>query len=147
MGIIKIFFFLPSKGKFLQAFGDNDQMKAKADMVWRQLETWSPVLLILAAVIGIGLAVYYYTLYNEMPGRHYRISHWLRWAGCAFISSLVVTAGIEYFGINTNIGNHVTSLYTLCALNNALYCLILYFLTSLVWCNFCRTNAYRFLKL
>lgn len=146
MGIIKIFFLLPSRGKFLQEFSGNDQLKAQAEQVWRQLDGLSTVLLILTAVLGIGLAIYYYTGYNEMPGRHYKIKHWSIWATIAFILSLVGTAIIEYVGIKTNIRTGLTSLYWLCALNNALYCLIIYFLTSLVWCNIGRTNAYKFLK-
>lgn len=146
MGIIKIFFLLPSRGMFLQGFAGNDQLKAQAEQVWRDLDGLSPILLILTAALGIGLAIYYYTGYNEKPGRHYKIKHWGIWTAIAFILSLVGTAVIEYVGIKTNIRTGLTSLYWLCALNNALYCLILYFLTSLVWCNVCRTNAYKFLK-
>lgn len=146
MGIIKIFFLLPSRGMFLQGFAGNDQLKAQAEQVWRQLNGLSSVLLILTAALGFGLAIYYYTGYNEMPGRHYKIKHWSLWTAIAFILSLVGTAVIEYVGIKTNIRTGLTSLYWLCALNNALYCVILYFLTSLVWCNIGRTNAYKFLK-
>lgn len=146
MGIDKIFFLLPSKGKFLNNFAHNDLLKAQADQVWRQLDGLSLVLLIACAVIGIGLAIYYYTGYNEMPGRHYKIKHWGIWAIISFVFTLITTAVIEYVCIKTNIKTGLTSLYWLCALNNALYSLVLYFLTSVVWCNFCRTNAYKFLK-
>lgn len=146
MGIIKIFFLLPSKGKFLQNFAHNEQLKAQAEQVWRQLDGLSPWLLLLTAVLGIGLAIYYYTAYNEMPGRHYKIKHWGLWAGIAALLSLIGTVAIEYVGIKTNIKTGLSSLYWLCAINNALYCAILYFVTSVVWCNFCRTNAYKFLK-
>lgn len=146
MGIIKIFFFLPSRGKFLQGFAGNDQLKAQAEQVWRQLDGLSPILLILTAVIGIGLAIYYYTVYNEMPGRHYKIQHWGIWAAVSFVLSLVGTAVIEYVGIKTNIRTGLTSLYWLCSLNNAFYCLLLYVATSFFWCNYCRTNAYKFFK-
>ena len=146
MGIIKIFFLLPTKGKFLQNFANNDQLKAQAELVWRQLDGLSPIMFILSVIIGIGLAIYYYTGYNEVPGRHYKIKHWGLWAAIAFVLSLVVTAVIEYVGIKTHLNSGLTSLYWLYAINNALYCLILYFITSVFWCNFCRTNAYKFLK-
>lgn len=146
MGIIKIFFLLPSQGKFLQCFADNEKLKAQAEQVWRQLDGLSPFLLILTALIGMGLASFYYTWYNEKPGRHYKIKYWGLWALCAPILSLVLTFAVEYVGINTNIHTGLSSLYWLCALNNALYCLMIYFLTSLVWCNVGRTNAYKFLK-
>lgn len=146
MNVISIFFLLPSKGKFLQSFAQNEHLKAQAEQVWRWLDDLSPLLLIMTVFIGIGLAVYYYTSYNEMPGRHYKVMHWGIWAAVAFALSFFGTVLIEYFGIKTNIKSGLTSLYLLCALNNAIYCLILYFLTSLVWCNFFRTNAYKFLK-
>lgn len=147
MNVISIFFLLPSKGKFLQNFAQNEQLKAQAEQVWRRLDDLSLVLLIMTVFIGIGLAVYYYTSYNEMPGRHYKVKHWGIWAAVAFALSLVGTVLIEYFGIKTNIKSGLTSLYWLCALNNAIYCFILYFFTSLVWCNFFRTNAYKFLNI
>lgn len=146
MGIIKIFFLLPSKGKFLQSFAHNEHLKAQAEQVWRNLDGLSPWLLLLTAVLGIGLAIYYYTAYNEMSGRHYKIKYWCLWAGIAAILSLIGTVAFEYIGIKTNIKTGLSSLYWLCAINNALYCAVLYFVTSVVWCNFCRTNAYKFLK-
>lgn len=146
MNVRSIFFLLPSKGKFLQNFAQNEQLKAQAEQVWRRLDDLSLILLIMTVFIGIGLAVYYYTSYNEMPGRHYKVKHWGIWAAVAFALSLVGTVLIEYFGIKTNIKSGLTSLYWLCALNNAIYCFILYFFTSLVWCKFFRTNAYKFLK-
>lgn len=147
MDVIKIFFLLQSKGKFLQGFASNDQLKAQAELVWRQLEGLSPILLILTAVLGISLAIYYYTGYNEMPGRHYKIKHWCIWAAVALVLSFVSTLIIEYLGIKTNIKTGLTTLYWMCALNNALYCLVLYFFTSVVWCNTGRTNAYKFFKI
>lgn len=147
MGIIKVFFLLPSKGRFLQNFAHNEQLKAQADQVWRQLDGFSPVLLIVCAVVGAGLAIYYYTGYNELPGRHYKIKYWGVWAAVSFVLTLIATAMIEYVGIRTNLKTGLASLYWLCAINSALYCFVLYFLTSVVWCNFCRTNAYKFLKL
>lgn len=147
MGIEKIFFLLPTKGKFLNGFAHNEQLKTQADNVWRQLDGLSPVLLIACVVIGIGLAVFYYTAYNEMPGRHYKVKHWLLWGVISFALTLIATAIIEYVGIKTNLKSGISSLYWLCAINNALYSLILYFLTSVVWCNCFRTNAYKFLKI
>lgn len=146
MGIIKIFFLLPSKGKFLQNYAHNDLLKAQAEQVWRQLDGLSPILLITCVVIGIGLAIYYYTGYNELPGRHYKIKHWGIWAALSFILTLIVTVVIEYVGIKTNIKTGLTSLYWLCAINNALYSLGLYFVISVLWCSFWPTNAYKFLK-
>ena len=145
MSLINFFFLLPSKGKFLNGF-TNEQLKSQADNVCRHLDGMSPVLLIAGVAIGIALAVFYYTAYNEMPGRHYTVKHWTIWAIISFVLTLVVTAVIEYVFIKTNLKSGISSLYWLCAINNALYSLIFYFVTSLVWCNFLPTNAYKFLK-
>ena len=141
----KIFFLLPSKGKFLNGF--NEQLRQQADLVWRQLDGLTLILLAVGIVLGIGLAIYYYTGYNELPGRHYKIKHWAIWGVISFVITLLATVLIEYICIKTNLNTGLTSLYWLCALNNALYCIILYFVTSAIWCNFLRTNAYKFLKI
>ena len=146
MNIIKIFFLLPSKSKFLQGFSD-EKLRNMAESVWQNLNSLSPVLLIITALFGIGFAIFYYTGYNEMPGRHYKIRHWGCFAVVACVLSFFCTLAIEYFMIKTSLNAGVTPLYWLCALNNAAYCFILYFLTSFVWCNMCSTNAYKFLKI
>lgn len=146
MSLINIFFLLPSKGEFLKEFAHNDQLKSQAERVWKQLDGLSTWLLLLAAGLGIGLAIYYYTAYNEMPGRHYKIKHWVIWGVIATVLSFVGTVVIEYACIKTNLKNGIGSLYWMCALNNAFYCIIVYFLTSLVWCKFCRTNAWKLIK-
>lgn len=141
----KIYFLLPKKGKFLDSF-TNDNLRNQADAVWRHLEGWTPGLLIIMAILGVGLAAYYYKPYNELPGRHYKMSHWAIWGGISVGLTFIATLCIEYFAIKTNLKTGLTSLYLLTALNNAIYCAILYFVTSVVWCNALPTNAYRFFK-
>lgn len=147
MGLIKSFFLLPSKGKFLQGFAQNEQLKAQADLVWRHLDDWSLILLGITLLSGVGLAAIYYTKYNEMPGRHYKVSHWVIIGGLSALLSFVITLAIEYFGIRTNLKSGLSALYLMCALNNALYCAIVYILTSFLWCNLFSTNAYKLLKI
>lgn len=139
----KVFFLLQSKGKFLNQFANNDNLKAQADQVWRHLEGLTPILLGVMVLFGIGVAAYYYKPYNELPGRHYRVSHWLIAGVISFVLTFVATLCFEYFGIKTNLRTGLTSLYWLTALNNAVYCIIVYFITSVVWCNCFPTNAYK----
>lgn len=146
MNLINFFRLLPKKGKFLDGF-TNEQLKSQADNVWRQLDGLSPWILIAGVAIGIAFAVFYYTAYNEMTGRHYKIKHWGIWAILSFVLTLLISVVIEYVSIKTNLKSGISSLYWLCAINNALYGFFLYFITSLVWCNCFRTNAYKFLKL
>lgn len=146
MGIIKLFFLLPTKGKFLQNFAENDQLRNQANQFWQKLDDISLFLLLLSILIGIGLAAYYYTGYNNLTGRHYKIKYWSLWFFIAIFSTFVITLILEYCSIDIKLKPEYTSLYWMCALNNSLYCLVFYFLTSLCWCNFGRTNAYKFLK-
>lgn len=147
MGFIQFFFLLPTKAKFLHGFAQNEQLKSKAESVWQQLDGWSPWLLILTVVLGIGIAAYYYSAFNQMPGRHYKIKYWGFSFAIAIAISLIATAAIEYIFIQTNMKwRELHQLYWLFALNNAFYCAILYFLTSVVWCNYFSTNAYKFLR-
>lgn len=141
----KVFFLLQSKGKFLNHF-TNDNLKTQADAVWRQLEGWTPGLLIIMAVLGVGFAAYYYKPYNDQPGRHYKMTHWAIWGVISIALTFIATLCIEYFAIKTNLKSGLTSLYMLTALNNAIYCAILYLVTSVVWCMCLPTNAYRFFK-
>ena len=147
MGMDNIFFLLPSKGKFLGSFAHNEQLMQQADHVWRQLDGLAPWLLIGSVAIGIGLCVWYYTGYNNRPGRHYKVKHWVLWMLLAFTLTLAGTLLVEYLGIQTSLRHGIGSLYWRCAINNVLYSVVLYVLISLVWCNFGRTNAYKFLKL
>ncbi|WP_305156519.1 hypothetical protein [uncultured Muribaculum sp.] len=141
----KIFFLLPKKGKFLDSF-HNDNLKNQAELVWRSLDGWTPWLLLIMAVLGIGLAAYYYKPYNDMPGRHYKVSHWAIWGIISVALTFIATLCIEYFGIKTNLRTGLNNIYILIALNNAIYCAILYFVTSVVWCFIGPTNAYRLFK-
>ena len=140
-----IFFLLPKKGKYLNSF--SEQLKPQADAVWRSLDGWTPWLVIIMAVLGIGLAAYYYKPYNDMPGRHYKVSHWAIWGVISVALTFIATLCIEYFGIKPHLPKTgLNNLYILTALNNAIYCAILYFVTSVVWCNIAPTNAYRLFK-
>lgn len=140
-----IFFLVQSKGKFLNSFA-NENLKNQATAVWSKLSDWTPILLIITIVLGIGLAAFYYKPYNDRPGRHYKVSYWGIWGIITTVLAFIVTLLIEYLCIKTNLKSGLTSLYWMTALSNAIYCAALYFITSLVWCNFLPTNAYKFLK-
>lgn len=146
MSLLKFFFFLPEKEKFTQGIA-NEQLIAKVDKLWGDLDELSLILLLGGIAIGVLIAIIYYTAYNEMPGRHYKVKHW----GIGFFVTLLITllfsAAIEYFGLKTSIKSGLMSLYCICALNSALYSLIAYLLVSFIWCNCLPTNAYKFLKL
>jgi uncharacterized membrane protein YraQ (UPF0718 family) len=137
---------LPEKGKFTQQF-TNEQLQAQAAKVWQQLDEWSLVLLVAGILIGVMTAVYYYTTFNNKPGRHYKLIYWLIGLFLASLLGLIFTAIFEYFLIKTNLKSGIYLLYGKCALNNAFYCALSYLVTSIVWCNYLPTNANRLFKI
>lgn len=141
----EIFFLIQSRGKFLNAF-TNDSLKSQATAVWSRLSDLTPLLLIIMIILGVGLGAYYYKPYNDLPGRHYKVYHWGIVGIIATCLTFGITLLIEYFGIKTNLHTGLTSLYLMTALSNAIYCAAFYLITSIVWCNFLPTNAYKFLK-
>lgn len=140
----EIFFLLPSRGKFLSGFA-NENLKSQATQVWSRLTNYTSLLIVVSILVGIGLAAYYYKPYNELPGRHYKVSHWSLWGIISVLLTFIITLLIEFLGIHTNLKTGIYSLYLMTAISNAIYCAFFYFITSLVWCNFLPTNAYRFL--
>lgn len=134
-----------TKADFLKTFSDNKNLRQEAEKFWSSLEATAPYLIIIFLILGIGCAVLYYTWYNNQPGRHYKPSHWLGWLGVCFISVLVVSIGVEFLLLNTNLPNTeiVISKVSLC---NALYASVVYFLTSFICCNSVTTNAYKLFK-
>ena len=146
MSLESIFSLLPKKGEFLNTF-TNDNLKQQADSAWQSLDGLTPLLLLIMVIFGIGLAACYYKPYNNLPGRHYKVSHWAVFYIISVALTFFTTLGIEYFCIKTNIKMYVLiSVYMLTALKNAIYCAILYLITSVVWCIYFPTNAYRLFK-
>jgi hypothetical protein len=141
-----IFFLVQSKGKFLSQFA-NENLKNQANAVWQSLESITPLLVAIFIVAGVGFAVSYYTVFNNRPGRHYKMKYWFLFAAFALIATLVFTLIAEFGLIKTNLKNDVFFLYSMCALSNVIYSLILYFIISVIWCNLGKTNAYRYFKL
>lgn len=135
-----------SKGEFLNQFAYNDNLKSQADAVWRQLDGLTPWLLLGMAALSIGFATYYYGAYNNQPGRHYKPMYWAIFGGNSIAVTLAFTFIAEWFVIKTNLHTGIWSYYIYAALYNAIYCALVYFITSVVWCNWVPTNAYRYFK-
>ena len=124
-------------------------MKDVALNAWSHLSQYTLVFFIFMLVFSVGMAIYYYTDYNNQPRRHYTPKQWavvgLTTLGIVFVITLVLalvmqkTKGIE----------GMLMLELKVALCNTLYAAGCYLLISFVWCNIPQlpTNAYRFLKL
>ena len=146
MKILKIYKPIAgSMSDFINQFQNNEQLYAQARSFWQQLEAHSFALPIIILVLGIGFAAFYYKPYNDMPHRHYKPLHWLLFLVVTFVVTFLVTWGYEYVSVPPRLQG-ANWLEVKIAIANALYTSGCYFLTSVVWCYFCPTNAYRFFK-
>lgn len=134
-----------SMSNFTKPFQENEALFNQAKSFWRHLDGSMMIVIAIFVVLGIALAVYYYKPYNENPGRHYRPTHWLIFLAVTFVLTFAVTWGFEYIAVKPVLKG-ATMLETKVALGNAIYASVLYFVTSVVWCNALPTNAYRLFK-
>lgn len=135
-----------SKSDFINQFHNNEVLFGKANSFWQQLEAHSWFFLVIILVLGIGLAAFYYKPYNELPHRHYKPSHWLIFLGITFLLAFFSTWLYEYLSAKPQL-HGANWLEVKFAIGNALYTVVIYFVTSFVWCNLLPTNAYKFLKI
>lgn len=137
--------FAGSMSNFTKPFQENEALFNQAKAFWRNLESLTVVTLIIFVILVIGFAIYYYTRYNNRPGRHYKPERWLIFLAITFASTFLVTLGIEYFLVKPVLKGSLM-LEVKIALCNAIYASVLYFVISVVWCNILPTNAYRLFK-
>jgi len=134
-----------SMSDFTRPFQNNDSLFNQAKGFWNHLESIMPVVLAIFIVLGIVLAVAYYMPYNNKPGRHFKPLHWLFFLIGTFLITFLVTWGFEAIAFKPTLqGANILEMKI--ALGNAIYAAVLFFLTSVVWCNALPTNAYRLFK-
>lgn len=134
-----------SMSNFTRLFQENEALFNQAKSFWRHLDGSMMVVIAIFIVHGIALAATYYKPYNDKPGRHYRPTHWLIFLAITFVLAFAVTWGFEYIAVKPVLKGAVM-LEMKIALGNAIYASVLYFVTSVVWCNALPTNAYRLFK-
>lgn len=134
-----------SMSNFTRLFQENEALFNQAKSFWRHLDGSMMFVIAIFIVLGIALAAIYYKPYNDKPGRHYRPTHWLIFLAITFVLAFAVTWGIEYIAVKPVLKGAVM-LEMKIALGNAIYASVLYFVTSVVWCNALPTNAYRLFK-
>lgn len=134
-----------TRNNFIKQFQDNDQLFNKAKDFWDKLDGLTLIVVIAMFSIAIGMAAYYYTYYNNRPGRHYKPMKWLIFLGMTFIVTLLVSLCLEYILCKPELTGSMT-LEIMVALGNSIYAIVVYLITSLVWCRYLPTNAYRLLK-
>lgn len=148
MSIIGLYgWILPGKGELLARYRDNDALYNSAVSLWNSVEDSSFVFLIIAVVTGVLFSCLYYYLYNIFPGRKYRLRHWFIWLAMAAAISFALTLGAGYGLVQSNLQEKSSFLMKI-SFVNAMYSVIIYFVTSFISCNIpLKTNAFRFLKI
>lgn len=134
-----------SENDFTRQFQSNEQLFNQARSFWNKLDESMWIVVMCVLVLGIGIASYYYTLYNNTPGRHYKPLKWFYFLILTFVITLITSYGIQYMFCTPKL-NGASTLELMIAIGNSLYACILYFMTSVVWCNILPTNAYRLFK-
>ena len=146
MKLLKLYSLIAgTKPDFAGQFRNNESLYKQAIAFWNKMEGFSIFIVLLFVIFGILLSYIYYSPYNKQPGRHYTPSHWLGFLAITFVLTFMVTLGFEYFAATPRL-NGALFLQIKIALGNALYASIVYFVCSIVWCNWLPTNAYRLLK-
>ena len=130
---------------FTKSFQENEQLYKQAQTFWSKLENTSMLIVLIFLVLGIFLAAWYYQPYNNKPGRHYSPKYWALFLIVTFVVTFLVTLGFEYFAVSPKLQGALL-LESKIALGNAIYASVLYLITSIVWCNWFPTNAYRIFK-
>lgn len=133
-----------TQNDFTRQFQHNDQLFNQARSFWNNLEG-SMWIVISMVLLGVCIAAYYYTSYNNAPGRHYKPQKWLLFLGITFFITLLASYGIEHLICEPRLKG-ASTLEFMVAIGNALYACLVYFITSVIWCNAFPTNAYRWFK-
>lgn len=141
MKLISIYrFFVGKETQFLDGYPKETQDIAQT--FWNELNSACMFFLIYLFGVSILFCAFYFTAWNEMPGRHYRPSHWI----CAYAITLLVvffgTAALGYMRTNTSLNGSASLIWDI-ALGNVVYSFFIFGLLSIVWFLWLPTNAYR----
>jgi len=146
MKLLKLYSWITgTMADFAKPFSNNKALYNQAKVFWNKLENSSLVIVLIFLVLGIAWAAFYYTSYNNNPGRHYTPKHWALMLLVTVVVTFLVTLGFEYLAVKPKI-NGAFLLEVEIAIANALYAVLVYLLTSIVWCNTLPTNAYKMFK-
>ncbi|MBR5652175.1 MAG: hypothetical protein IKW93_08175 [Bacteroidales bacterium] len=129
---------------FLSQFQNNESLYQQARVFWNKLEGISTIIICLV-LLGALIAFLYYKPYNNVPGRHYTPKHWIWFLIVTFVVTSLLTLVFEYIAVEPVLKGALL-LETKIALGNGVYASAVYFIVSVLWCDFLPTNAYRLFK-
>lgn len=137
---------LPNQNQYLAERKDNEALYNQARSLWNSIDTANIYFLVTAFAVAMILVCFYYYVYNKLPGRKYRITHWAIWLAVTAVLTIILTFVLGDVLVNSGL-NEKSGFILRISLINGLYASVIYLIASLVICNLpVPTNAYRFLK-
>ncbi len=133
-----------NKASFLQHYTSEGQesLYTQASTFWEKLDAASIFFILIFVIVGVAMAAYYYVPFNNQPNRHYLPKYWWRFfIGTAFLS-MVFTYGAAAIAAKTSLSGTWTIVLRI-ALANMVLSIFVYWITSIGWCKWGKTNAYR----
>lgn len=148
MGMLTIYDWgLPNQTAYLNNYNNNVPLYNAARSLWNSLDSASMYLFVTAIFVAVLSACYYYYGYNKLPGRKYRIRHWVIWLVITAVATILATILLGNAMVSSTLNEKFEFILRI-SLINGLYASLIYFIASLIICNLpVSTNAYRFLKL
>ena len=148
MGMLNLYDWgLPNQAQHLASYKDNEPLYNMVRSFWSSLDSASVYFFATALVIAIIVVCYYYYVYNKLPGRKYKISHWAMWLGVTAVMTTLLTMVLGNVMVTSSLKEQ-TGFILRVSLINSLYASVIYLVISFVFCNLpVPTNAYRFLKI
>ena len=132
---------------FSKPFRDNEVLYKQARDFWSQLDSVAWGTFGVAMLAGFSFAVYYYTVFNNKTGRHYKPKYWWIFMLLTFLITLLVCLILELIIVSPRLDGAFYVELKVAAIS-ALYSLVPFIFVSFSWCNFSLpTNAYRYLKI
>lgn len=132
--------FVGTESKFLDKYPPETQDIAQS--FWNSLNSSCLFFVIFLLGVSILFCAFYFTAYNEMPGRHYKRVHWIGFYIGTLLVSFFGTAELGYLLNNTSLNGSASLIWDI-AFGNLVYSFFIYGVLSCIWFLFLPTNAYR----
>ena len=132
--------FVGTESKFIESVLPGSQ--DIAEKFWASLNSSSLFFILFLVVMSVCLCIYYFTVYNEQPGRHYRRTHWIGFYLGTVVFIFIGTAGLGYILTKPTVKGFGLLIWEI-AVGNAVYSVIIFGVLSVIWWLFLPTNAYR----
>ena len=132
--------FVGKEPNFVDSFPQDTQ--DLAEHFWASLNSSCLFFVLFLVVISVCLCIYYFTAYNEQPGRHYRRTHWVGFYIGTVVFMFLGTAVLGYILTNPTVKGFESLIWDI-ALGNAVYSIAIFGVLSFIWWLFALpTNAY-----